>query len=207
MNIFIFLPAITLIFGLLLVILSALKKRAHHSTGILPKADNSIGKRKLEAQCEEMPSKKQKKCQFTGPAPSRKETHVTVQECTNFHSDHNMEVESPTADAPQAVNLTIGLPEYRYLWNRMRDSFANAKSQEEKIFYGHLKRYVSNQSDQNNGRVLFSDVEKVNDLMDKFETTIKELDNKKNDYDDICLYRGCIKGLIGEAEEKLPLPE
>ncbi len=177
-----------LIFGLLLVILSALKKPAHHST------ENFTGK-------EETLSKKRKKCQL-GPTPNREETQVKVQECANLH----MQVESPTAYVPQAVHL-LGLPEYRYLWNRIRESLAAAKSQDEKIFYGHLKRYISNQSDQNNGRVLLSAVEKTRDLVNEFETTMKEFDNNENDYDDIRLYRGWIKGLIGEAEENFPLPE
>ena len=187
-------------FSFSLVILSALKKRAHHSTGI----SNSTGKRKLEAQCEETPSKKRKKCQSTGPTPNREETQF-VQECANMHSNHSMQVESPNAYVPQAVHL--GLPEYRYLWNRIRESLAVAKSQDKKIFYGHLKRYISKQSDQNNGRVLLSVVEKVRDLVNEFETTMKEFENNENDYDDIRLYRGWIKGLIGEADEKFPLPE
>ena len=120
-------------FSFSLVILSALKKRVHHSTGI----SNSTGKRKLETQCEETPSKKRKKCQSTGPTPKREETQV-VQECANLHSNRSMQVESPNAYVPQAVHL--GLPEYRYLWNRIRESLAVAKSQDEKIFYGHLKR-------------------------------------------------------------------
>ena len=183
-------------FLVFLVILYALKKRARDS--------NSTGKRKLEAQCEETPSKKRKKCQSTGPTPNREETQF-VQECANLHSNHSMQVESPNAYVPQAVHL--GLPEYRYLWNRIRESLAVAKSQDKKIFYGHLKRYISKQSDQNNGRVLLSVVEKVRDLVNEFETTMKEFDNNENVYDDIRLYRGWIKGLIGEADEKFPLPE
>ena len=62
-------------------------------------------------------------------------------------------------------------------------------------------------SEQNKGRVLLSDVDKVKDLISEFETTMKEFDNSENDYDDIRLYEGWIEGLIIEAKETLSLSE
>jgi len=50
-------------------------------------------------------------------------------------------------------------------------------------------------------------VEKVKELISEFETTMKELDNSENDYDDIRLYEGWIEGVIIEAKETLSLPE
>ncbi len=39
--------------------------------------------------------------------------------------------------------------------------------------------------------------------MDDFEKTMQELDNKGNNFDDICYFKGGIKGIINEAKEYL----
>jgi len=44
---------------------------------------------------------------------------------------------------------------------------------------------------------LLSDVDKVKDLINKFETTMKEFGNNEKDYDEIGVYRGLIEGLMG----------
>jgi hypothetical protein len=44
------------------------------------------------------------------------------------------------------------------------------------------------------------------DLINEFETTKKEFDNKENDYDDIRLYRLGIEGLIGEPRKNSLFP-
>ncbi len=47
------------------------------------------------------------------------------------------------------------------------------------------------------------DVETIKGFMDDFEKTMQELDNKGNNFDDICYFQGGIKRIINKAKEYL----
>lgn len=171
-----------------------------YSTGLSPIAKNPAGKRRLEDQSEKTPRKKQVKIQSTWS----EETHMNE----GHHSyDSQMVDDKFNPTVSRVVNLTIGEEEFRYLWNQIKDGLRDAKCHFEENFYGHLKQYFSKQSDQNKCRVLLSDVEKLKSLLNRFETTMKELCDNTNDDHDIRLYGNWIKGIIGDAEENLPLSE
>ena len=65
------------------------------------------------------------------------------------------------------------------------------------MFYGHLRTYLSRQSVVPSP----SDVETIEGFMGDFEKTMQELDNKGNDFDDICYFEGGIERIINEAKE------
>jgi hypothetical protein len=141
--------------------------------------------------------------------PNCEETHVRVEEDDSVQAQNRIEVAAGISPfgVPQAICLTIGAKEYCYLWNQIKEKLTDAKSKKEKFFYGYLERFISNQSVQNKGQVLISDVEKVKDLLGEFELTMKEMDNKENDFYDLRLYGGWIEGIIQEAKETLNLSE
>ena len=43
--------------------------------------------------------------------------------------------------------------------------------------------------------------------MDEFQTSMDELNMTDNDYDDICIYEGFVKGIIKETKDNLPISE
>ncbi len=65
------------------------------------------------------------------------------------------------------------------------------------MFYGHLRTYLSRQSVV----PLPLDVETIKGCQDDFKKTMQELDNKDNDFDDICYFEGGIQRIISEAKE------
>ena len=72
----------------------------------------------------------------------------------------------------------------------------------ERRFYSHLRHYLSRQSVV----LLPSDVETIEGFMDDFKKTMQELDNKGNNFDDICYFECSIKRIINEAKEYLLFP-
>jgi hypothetical protein len=113
-------------------------------------------------------------------------------------------IDSPaTAEAPRAANAPVGAMGLLPLWDRIAGKLARANCRYERTFYGHVKHYLSRQTK----RVLPSDVERIEEFLDDFKTTMKKLDEVGNDYDDICNYGGWIECIIDNSREYLsPAP-
>ena len=62
-----------------------------------------------------------------------------------------------------------------------------------------MRHYLSRQSVV----LLPLDLETIEGFMDDFKKTMQELDNKGNDFDDICYFKGGIEGIINKAKEYL----
>jgi hypothetical protein len=116
---------------------------------------------------------------------------------------------SPTSFhmAQHATNPIAGVKELRPLWNQIRGKLADAVCQYERTFYGHLKLYLSRQSKQKHGRVPLSDLDRINECLDEFETTLKRLNDRENDYDELRFYESLIKDVIKTWKGNLSLVE
>jgi hypothetical protein len=178
----------------LLEILHCLKKRIkeenvkRQSIGQSSRATSPPRKRKIEDHNEASLIKKQEKRQSTGNIKREEE-------------------EAHSHDSVEASNQTIGGEEFRHLWNQIKDGLQRAASRYETEFYTNLKRFFAKQSDQNKGRVMLSDVEKMKVLLSRFDTTMTEFGNKKNDADDYLLYGSWIEEIISDVKKQLPLSE
>lgn len=121
---------------------------------------------------------------------------------------------NPAGEDPEEGNWTtnlvwVGMDELSPLYEEIKGKLANAKgaNSDEKTFYGHLKHYLARKINRNDGCLLLSDYENIKTLKERFESTIEKLDNKGNDYDDICMYGGFIKGILKDCVKILPLNE
>jgi len=83
---------------------------------------------------------------------------------------------------------------------------ASSKSRDEKKFYGHLKKYFSRKI-RHGDLLSLSDVNKIKIFISRFESNIKLLDDRGNDWDDICVYGGFIKHIVKECEKELALTD
>ena len=107
-------------------------------------------------------------------------------------------------DSQSVVEITfgympMGMIEVLPLWDQILVFFKRAKCRYERVFYGHLRHYLSRQSVVPSP----SDVETIKGFMDDLEKTMQELDNKGNDFDDICYFEGMIGRIINKAKEYL----
>jgi hypothetical protein len=107
--------------------------------------------------------------------------------------------------APHAANPTAGANALRPLWNQIIGKMADAECQYERSFYGHLKWYMSRRTKRSRGRVPLSDLDRINECLEEFETTLRRLNDKGNDYDDIYFYGNLIEDVINDGKEKLSL--
>jgi hypothetical protein len=110
--------------------------------------------------------------------------------------DTNPEAQRIENDVP------MGMIEVLPLWDRVLFFFKHTKCMYERRFYGHLRHYLSRQSVV----LLPSDVETIEGFMDDFKKTMQELDNKGNNFDDICYFEGGIERIINKAKEYLLFP-
>lgn len=96
---------------------------------------------------------------------------------------------------------TIGIEEISPLYEDIKGKLASANgaNNNDKVFYG-LKHYFASKLRLNDGRLLLRDVKKIKGLKEWFESTTKKLDDKANDYDDLCFYGMKIKDIIKECE-------
>ena len=114
---------------------------------------------------------------------------------------------APANVALSGANPTVGVKVLRPLWNQIRGKLADAVCQYERVFYSHLKWYLSRQSKQNHGRVPLSELDRINECLDEFETTLKWLNDRKNDFDDLRFYDNLIQNVIETCKGQLPLVE
>ena len=107
--------------------------------------------------------------------------------------------------APHAAHPMAGANALRPLWNQIIGKMADAECQYERLFYGHLKWYMSRRTKRSRGRVTISDLDRINECLEEFEATLRRLNDKCNDYDDIHFYGSLIEDVINDCKEKLSL--
>ena len=114
---------------------------------------------------------------------------------------------APANVAPNGANPIAGVKELRPLWNQIIGKLADAGCQYERTFYGHLKWYLSRRSKQSHGRVPLSDLDRINECLDEFETTLDRLNDRENDYGDLQFYGSLIEDVIETCKGQLSLVE
>jgi hypothetical protein len=103
------------------------------------------------------------------------------------------------------MNSTAGANALRPLWNQIIGKMVDAECQYERLFYGHLKWYMSRRTKRSRGRVPISDLDRINECLEEFEATLRRMNDKCNDYDDIIFYGSLIEDVINDGKEKLSL--
>lgn len=90
------------------------------------------------------------------------------------------------------------------LYQTIKEKRMGSETIHERKFYGHLKSYCSRKM---RGGVLLScpDVDKINNLMGRFESNMRLLNDKGNDIEDIYVYEGFVAYIIKECERELPV--
>jgi len=137
---------------------------------------------------------------------------------SNDPMDHEGLSASGHGDAPQANNADGLAPaasmeqntaaagmsdlELGPLYANIKRKLARSETRDGKKFYGHLKGYCSRK--MRDGNLLSPvDFDKINDLVSRFESNMRLLNDEGNDYDDICVYGGFIKHIIKECTKEL----
>ena len=98
---------------------------------------------------------------------------------------HVANVIDTNSEAQQMKNdVPMGMIELLPLWDQILVFLKRATCSYKRRFYCHLRHYLSRQSVV----PLPSDTETIKGFMDDFEKTMQELDNKGNNFDDICYF-------------------
>mmetsp|Transcript_835 Transcript_835/g.1368 ORF Transcript_835/g.1368 Transcript_835/m.1368 type:complete len:147 (+) Transcript_835:1-441(+) len=88
------------------------------------------------------------------------------------------------------------------LYNAIKQKLTKSKTRDEKTFYGLLKSHFGRK--MRDGCLLsHSDVSKIKKMVYRFESNMELLNDRGNDYDDICVYGGFIKYIINECKKEL----
>lgn len=107
----------------------------------------------------------------------------------------------------ESASEFVGTKASAALFTDIKASLSNMRRKSDRAFYNHLRQYVGKNLKIHKGWLFCADVDKVKEFIEEFKAFMHDLDDRYNDYQDICAYEGMIKGVIAECEEELPLPK